>query len=60
MAVSPEYRGQGIGTLLLNEMVKKAKDTGFTSVSLSVDPSNSALRLYERHGFVKIGVDGTS
>jgi [ribosomal protein S18]-alanine N-acetyltransferase len=60
MAVLPEYRGKGIGTLLLNEMMKKAKASGFASLSLSVDPNNPALRLYERHGFVKVGIDGTS
>jgi ribosomal protein S18 acetylase RimI-like enzyme len=60
MAVLPEYRGQGIGTLLLNEMIRKAMDSGFISLSLSVDPNNPALRLYERQGFVKVGIDGTS
>lgn len=60
MAVLPEYRGQGIGTFLLNEMIRIARESGFTSLSLSVDPNNPALRLYERHGFVKIGIAGTS
>lgn len=60
MAVLPEYRGLGLGTLLLNEMIRTAKDSGFTSLSLSVDPNNPALRLYERQGFVKVGIDGTS
>lgn len=60
MALLPEYRGKGIGNLLLNEMIRKAKDSGFSSLSLSIDPKNPALRLYERHGFVKVGIDGTS
>lgn len=60
MAVLPEYRDQGIGTLLLNEMIRKAKNSGFISLSLSVDPKNPALHLYERHGFVKVGINGTS
>ncbi len=60
MAVLPKHRGQGIGTLLLNEMIRKAKDSGFISLSFSVDPNNPALRLYERCGFVKVGIDGTS
>jgi|SRR5699024_6773678 len=60
MAVSPEVRGQGIGTLLLREMIKKAKNSGFTSLSLSVDTGNPAFRLYERYGFKKVGMNGTS
>ncbi|MED3553118.1 GNAT family N-acetyltransferase [Cytobacillus praedii] len=60
MAVVPEYRGKGVGTLLLNEMLRIAKDSGFFSLSLSVDPKNPALHLYERHGFVKVGINGTS
>ncbi|MBS4207342.1 GNAT family N-acetyltransferase [Bacillus sp. FJAT-50079] len=60
MAILPEYRGQGLGTVLLNEMIDKAKQSDYISLSLSVDPKNPALRLYERDGFVKVGVNGTS
>lgn len=60
MALLPEFRGKGIGTILLNEMIRKAKNFGFNSLSLSVDPKNPALRLYERLGFVKVGINGTS
>ena len=52
--------GKGIGTILLKEMIRKAKNSGFISLSLSVDPKNLALRLYERQGFVKVGINGTS
>ncbi|MDC3414709.1 hypothetical protein NC797_06600 [Aquibacillus sp. 3ASR75-11] len=40
--------------------MKQAKNSGFTSLSLSVDPDNPAFRLYEGHGFVKVGINGTS
>ncbi|OLS40600.1 GNAT family N-acetyltransferase [Bacillus sp. MRMR6] len=60
MALLPEYRGEGIGTALLEEMLTLTKESGFEQVSLSVDPNNRALRLYERLGFKKIGIDGTS
>lgn len=60
MALLPEYRGKGIGTLLLNEMIRKVKDSGLISLSLSVDLKNPALRLYKRQGFVKVSVDGIS
>lgn len=60
MAISHDYRGKGIGTKLMNEMCKLASNHSYKAISLSVDPSNPALRLYERFGFKKIGVDGTS
>ncbi|QHS23455.1 GNAT family N-acetyltransferase [Virgibacillus sp. MSP4-1] len=60
MAVAPEFRGRGIGTLFLGEMMKKAKKSGFISLSLSVDLDNPAFRLYKRYGFKKVGINGTS
>jgi ribosomal protein S18 acetylase RimI-like enzyme len=60
IALQPHVRGKGIGTLLMEEVLKEAKELGFKKLSLSVDPDNPALRLYERYGFGKIGVDGTS
>ncbi|MEH7305556.1 GNAT family N-acetyltransferase [Neobacillus drentensis] len=60
MALLPDYRGKGIGTSLLSEMLKAAKQMGFSRVSLSVDPNNKALQLYTKMGFKKVGVDGTS
>ncbi|WP_240795581.1 GNAT family N-acetyltransferase [Aquibacillus halophilus] len=60
MAILPNYRGQGIGTLLLSTLLNSTKATGVKSLSLSVDPSNPALRLYKKMGFVKVGVNGTS
>jgi len=60
MAILPEYRGQGIGTVLIEKMLKTCKELGYQSISLSVDPNNPALRLYERQGFKKVGVAGTS
>lgn len=60
MALLPEYRGKGIGTALLAEMLRLTKEGGNPGISLSVDPNNPALQLYKRFGFKKIGVDGTS
>jgi [ribosomal protein S18]-alanine N-acetyltransferase len=60
IALQPHVRGKGIGTLLIEEVLKRAKELGYKKISLSVDPNNPALRLYERYGFEKIGVDGTS
>lgn len=50
MAVRPEYRGQGIGTLLLQRVLADT-DSLYPAVSLSVSNLNPAIRLYKRHGF---------
>jgi putative hydrolase of the HAD superfamily len=60
MALLPEFRGRGIGKALLGKMLKVSKESGYQAVSLSVDPNNPALHLYQMFGFKKIGVDGTS
>jgi ribosomal protein S18 acetylase RimI-like enzyme len=53
IAVVPDYRGQGIGTNLLTQILAAAEMT-YPSISLSVRADNPVLRLYERTGFIKI------
>jgi GNAT superfamily N-acetyltransferase len=53
IAVVPDKRGAGIGGALLEALKAKAKADGFVAVSLSVSELNPAIRLYERHGFVR-------
>ena len=53
IAVLPDFRGYGIGTQLLIQILKMAKNR-FPGVSLSVRASNPVLRLYERVGFDRI------
>jgi GNAT superfamily N-acetyltransferase len=60
IGVSPEARGRGVGTALLAELLERAQAAGHPSISLSVEPENSAVRLYERFGFVRVGHAGTS
>ena len=60
IAVVPSCRGKGYGDELLSGLLAQAKRDGFTQVSLSVEPDNPALRLYERHGFEKVGESGGS
>lgn len=52
MAVTSEYRGKGIGKLLLQTIIKDARQSGYKALSLSVSKHNSARRLYESIGFV--------
>lgn len=54
--VSPDMRGQGVGTLLLNELFKLAKESfGIEIIHLEVYEGNPAMRLYERLGFKVFG-----
>ena len=53
IAVIPEMRGQGIGSALLNAIVKEARDRGKSQVRLDVIVNNPKARaLYERAGFI--------
>lgn len=59
MAVLPEYRGKGIGTNLLSQLIKAAADV-HDYVSLSVAVWNPAIHLYQRLGFEEVGRCGDS
>ncbi|KRG14724.1 acetyltransferase [Virgibacillus soli] len=61
IAVREEARGMGVGTLLMNKIIQKAKEAGFASISLSVDPENTnAVHVYRKLGFKDVEVVGTS
>jgi ribosomal protein S18 acetylase RimI-like enzyme len=53
IGVLPDYRGKGVGGLLLQKLMSEAA-ANHKSVSLNVGASNVAVRLYERLGFVKL------
>jgi ribosomal protein S18 acetylase RimI-like enzyme len=55
IAVVPSRRGRGLGEELLEALVERASADGYEGLSLSVEPDNPALRLYEKHGFAKTG-----
>lgn len=59
LALLPAYRGQGLGTALLTALIEQARGH-YPALSLSVDPQNPAMRLYERLGFTVVGAVGTS
>lgn len=57
IAVSPEYRRQGVGARMLLEMENLCEDNGISKLLLEVRESNvSAYSFYEEHGFVKDGI----
>lgn len=56
MAVLREYWNRGVGTALLREAIRFAKENGFTCLDLQVRCDNlAAIHLYEKFGFQKIG-----
>ena len=46
-----EYRGQGIGTRMMNEMLALLKEKDYKQASLAVQKANYAVRMYEKVGF---------
>ena len=56
VALLPIYRGTGIGTGLIQDIVKEAGAAG-KPIRLHVSTSNAAKRLYERLGFSRVGGD---
>ncbi|MGN0106233.1 MAG: ribosomal protein S18-alanine N-acetyltransferase [Hominilimicola sp.] len=56
VAVLPEYRRQGVGSLLISEMIKTAAKLNLELLTLEVRKSNiSAQGLYKKYGFDIIG-----
>ena len=53
----PAFRGKGIGTHLLQELIKKSNAVQ-KKLSLHVEPGNPALKLYQRLGFSYIKNNG--
>ena len=46
-----EYRGQGIGTDMMQEMLTTLKNAGYKQASLSVQKANYAAKMYLKLGF---------
>lgn len=53
MAVLREWRGKGVGALLLRALVELARSRGHTSVRLNAQ--TQALGFYRRYGFEAVG-----
>jgi ribosomal protein S18 acetylase RimI-like enzyme len=57
IALLPDYRNAGIGSVLLTDVLAEAEQVG-KPVRLHVEPWNRARRLYERLGFRRIAEQG--
>ena len=55
IAVSPEYGGLSIGSVLMDEFESRARVNGFETMRLSVyDDNNKALSLYKKSGWYEL------
>ena len=55
--LDPSLQGQGVGRMLLEEIVSEAQNTG-ANLTLKVLTANPARKLYEQLGFEVCGVEG--
>ena len=46
-----KYRGHGIGTQMMKQMLALLKEKGYSKASLAVQKANYAVRMYENVGF---------
>ena len=51
ISLLPKYRGLGIGTRLMKDMLALLKSQGFPRASLAVQKANYAVRMYKNVGF---------
>ena len=46
-----EYRGKGIGNMMMRKMLELLQEQGYEKASLAVQKANYAVRMYENAGF---------
>jgi ribosomal-protein-alanine N-acetyltransferase len=57
IAVHPQYRRRGVGTLLLGKMISYAQKRSIQNITLEVRAGNrGAIGLYSRMGFIEVGI----
>jgi putative acetyltransferase len=56
-AVDPDFAGRGLGTLMLQDVLKLGQSRGFKRLELSAAVGNErAIQLYEKMGFEREGI----
>ena len=57
IVVKKDLRKQGIGTIILQELIKLCKELKMNEVTLEVNENNSkAINLYKKFGFEQVGL----
>lgn len=52
--IEPDYRGRGIGKLLVESLIHKARETGYIKMRLdTINTMNEAVSLYRSFGFTE-------
>lgn len=55
IAVLPKYQQQGLGSMMLQTLIKEAKDYGCKKISVDVKKSNTKIqKLYQEKGFRQV------
>lgn len=55
IAVLPQYRGEGLGSKLMDRFFEAAAARGIARIFLEMRRDNTAIRLYQKAGFEPIG-----
>lgn len=56
MAISPDYRGQGLGGVLLRECERICQEKGVTYLRADTSPDNTRMQhVFEKEGYVRCG-----
>ena len=56
IGLEPEHQRKGHGTRIMKAGLEAAVEAGYRQVSLTVHPENPARKLYDKCGFVEIGL----
>lgn len=58
LAVLPEYQGQGIGGVMLDDLIRRLLQRSIRTLTVNTQSSNiRSQRLYQRYGFLRNGYD---
>ena len=56
IGVTPSMQGKGVGSMILQHIIRVAKDNGYDGIRFLVSKSNpAALALYDKNGFERCG-----